>query len=151
MLLKYECEQQPNRASRVTLDGDRATRSACRCRKLDWSPTEADKESVIRTTELIGQAVGAADLGRLEFEEGRDERYWNMTTSWHQLGITRMAEGPRDGVVDPDCLVHGDAQPLRGGGQRDADRRTGQPDTDDHRAGDPARRPSQGGTGGLRR
>lgn len=106
VLLKYEAEQLPDRASRVTLT-EAADTFGLALPALNWSPGEDDKQSIIRTTEIIGQAVGAADLGRLEFEEGAKERYWNMTTSWHQLGTTRMAEGPTDGVVDPDCLLHG--------------------------------------------
>jgi choline dehydrogenase-like flavoprotein len=30
-----------------------------------------------------------------------------MTTSWHQLGTTRMAEAPGMGVCDPQGRVHG--------------------------------------------
>lgn len=106
ILLKYECEQQPSRDSRITL---LETRDAFGqpLPRLHWSPTEDDRLSLIRSTELIGQAVGAAGLGRLEFEEGREDRWWNFSTSWHQLGTTRMAPGASDGVVDPDCRVHG--------------------------------------------
>jgi choline dehydrogenase-like flavoprotein len=106
VLLKYEIEQQPTRDSRITLLETRDTLGQPLPR-LHWAPTEDDKESLIRTTELIGASVGAAGLGRLEFEEGRERRWWNFTTSWHQLGTTRMAPGPTDGVTDPDGRVHG--------------------------------------------
>jgi choline dehydrogenase-like flavoprotein len=115
VLLKYETEQQPSRDSRVRLTEATDTLGLA-LPELHWSPTEDDKRSLVRTTELIGQAVGAADLGRLEFEEGVEERYWNFTTSWHQLGTTRMAEGPSDGVVDPDCRVHGTRNLYMAGG-----------------------------------
>jgi choline dehydrogenase-like flavoprotein len=106
VLLKYEIEQQPARDSRVTLESARDAFGQPLPR-LHWAPTEDDKQSLIRTTELIGRSVGASGLGRLEFEEGREERWWNFTTSWHQLGTTRMAPGPSDGVVDADGRVHG--------------------------------------------
>jgi choline dehydrogenase-like flavoprotein len=106
VLLKYEAEQQPTRASYVELSYELDAIGLPRPH-LHWSPTEADKESIIRTAMLIGQACGRADLGRLELEEGTGERYWNMVTAWHQLGTTRMSEAPADGVVDPDCRVHG--------------------------------------------
>ena len=32
-----------------------------------------------------------------------------MHVSWHHMGTTRMAESPREGVVDADCRVHGTA------------------------------------------
>jgi choline dehydrogenase-like flavoprotein len=115
VLLKFEIEQQPTRDSRVTLGAGRDAFGQP-LPALHWAPTEDDKRSLIRTTELIGQSVGAAGLGRLEFEEGREERWWNFTTSWHQLGTTRMATGPSDGVVDPDCRVHGTANLYVAGG-----------------------------------
>jgi choline dehydrogenase-like flavoprotein len=106
VLLKYEAEQQPARASYVDLSYELDALGLPRPH-LHWSPTQADKESIIGTAMLIGQACGVADLGRLELEDGTDERYWNMVTGWHQLGTTRMSEAPSDGVVDPDCRVHG--------------------------------------------
>jgi choline dehydrogenase-like flavoprotein len=30
-----------------------------------------------------------------------------MSISWHHIGTTRMADDPREGVVDADCRVHG--------------------------------------------
>ncbi|MEM6890612.1 MAG: GMC family oxidoreductase [Pseudomonadota bacterium] len=115
MLLKYETEQQPDKASRITLT-ETQDRLGLPLPNLHWSPSEDDRQSVIRTTELIGQAVGAADLGRLAFEDGRDERYWNMVTSWHQLGTTRMSVAPSDGVVNENALVHGTQNLFVAGG-----------------------------------
>ena len=115
VLLKYEAEQQPNPASRVTLMDETDALGLPRPH-LHWAPTEADKESIIRTVALIGQACGRADLGRIELEEGADEQYWNMVTSWHQLGTTRMSVAPSDGVVDPDCRLHGTTNLYVAGG-----------------------------------
>lgn len=115
VLLKYEAEQQPDRGNRVTLMNETDALGLPRP-ELHWSPSDDDKQSIIRTAALIGQAVGAADLGRLELEEGSEARYWNMVTSWHQLGTTRMAAGPSDGVVDTDCRVHGTTNLYVAGG-----------------------------------
>ncbi len=106
VLLKYEAEQQPTRDNYVIL-GEETDAFGLPRPILNWAPSEADRDSILRTTELIGQAAGAADLGRLELEPHWDEPWWGATTSWHQIGTTRMSEGPTDGVVDPDCLVHG--------------------------------------------
>ena len=106
VLLKYEAEQQPARASYVRLT-DEVDDLGLPRPLLHWSPSEDDKQSIVRTATLIGEACGRADIGRLELEEGIEKRYWNMTTAWHQLGTTRMSAAPSDGVVDPDCRVHG--------------------------------------------
>ena len=106
VLLRYEAEQQPDSSSRVSLSqGTDAL--GLPLPTLHWSPSELDRRSLLRTVELVGQAVGAADIGRLELEKGYDQPYWNFTTAWHQLGTTRMAASPADGVVDADCLTRG--------------------------------------------
>jgi len=37
------------------------------------------------------------------------DRKWPTTLSggWHHMGTTRMHRDPKQGVVDPDCRVHG--------------------------------------------
>jgi len=37
------------------------------------------------------------------------DRQWPTTLSggWHHMGTTRMHRDPKQGVVDPDCRVHG--------------------------------------------
>jgi choline dehydrogenase-like flavoprotein len=115
LLLKYEAEQLPDRASFVSLSGQRDALGQLRA-DLHWSPTEADLDSILRTTEIIGREAGAASFGRIEFESHFDEPYWNTNTSWHQMGTTRMAAEPRNGVVDPDCRVHGSANLYVAGG-----------------------------------
>lgn len=106
LLLRYESEQRPDVRNAVTLL-QATDRLGMPLPSLNWSPTNEDRQSLIRTVELIGAAVGAADIGRIEIERGSEERYWNMTTAWHQMGTTRMSINPRDGVVDPTCRVHG--------------------------------------------
>jgi choline dehydrogenase-like flavoprotein len=115
LLLRYEAEQLPDRASYVSLSDTRDALDMPRA-DLHWSPTEADRDSILRSTILIGQEVGAAGFGRIELEPYFDERYANMNTSWHQLGTTRMARDPRNGVVDPDCRVHGSPNLYVAGG-----------------------------------
>ena len=115
LLLKYEAEQQPDRTSYVSLSDTRDELGQLRA-DLHWSPTEADLDSILRTTEIIGREVGTASFGRIEFEDHFDEPYWHTQTSWHQMGTTRMATEPRNGVVDPDCRVHGSSNLYVAGG-----------------------------------
>lgn len=115
LLLRYEIEQRPDRASYVSLS---EARDALGQRRADlrWEPGAADRESLLRSIELIGQAAGQEGLGRIEFEDHFDQPYFSTVTAWHQTGTTRMAERPEDGVVDPDGRLHGAANLYIAGG-----------------------------------
>ncbi|MEJ6396203.1 GMC family oxidoreductase [Gymnodinialimonas sp. 2305UL16-5] len=115
LLLKYEVEQRPDRDNRVTLSDERDALGQFLA-NLHWSPSDADRDSIIRTTTLIGQAVGAAGLGRVELEDHFDEPYWASNTSWHQMGTTRMSAAPEDGVVDVDGRLWGSENLYLAGG-----------------------------------
>lgn len=106
LLLRYEAELQPDKSNRVTLaDGQDELGQAQTI--LHWSPSLFDRDSIVRSTILIGQACGAAELGRVELEDHFDARYWDASTTWHALGTTRIARAPEDGVVTEDLRVHG--------------------------------------------
>lgn len=99
--------QQPNRDSRVTLGADRDALGQRRL-ALDWQLTRLDRESIVRSLELVGAVVGAAGIGRLRMLIDRDDPWpKSLTGGWHQMGTTRMSNDPRKGVVDRDCRVHG--------------------------------------------
>ncbi len=115
ILLLYEAEQQPTRDNAVTLSEERDALGQLRA-DLNWAPSDADRDSILATTTLIGQAVGAQGFGRLEFEDHFEEPYWGSYTSWHQMGTTRMATNPEDGVTDPDGRVHGSPNLYMAGG-----------------------------------
>ncbi|MFV0359650.1 GMC oxidoreductase [Tropicimonas sp.] len=106
LLLRYEAEQQPNRENFVDLLAETDELGMPRAR-LNWSPGEADRDSIVASAMLIGAACGRADLGRVELEDHFDLRYWDASTAWHHMGTTRMAQSPTGGVVDSDCLLHG--------------------------------------------
>lgn len=106
ILLKYEAEQLPDSSNGIKLT---AARDALDMPKisLHWSVSEDDIASIQRTTQIFGRAFGQAELGRLQMEDHGEDPYWGSTTAWHQLGTTRMAQEPRDGVVDKNCRVWG--------------------------------------------
>jgi choline dehydrogenase-like flavoprotein len=116
VLLRYEVEQQPTLHNRITLSG--GTRDALGLPRitLNWAPDDTARDTIVRTMELFGQYFGAAGVGRIEIERHFDEPFFASFTSWHQLGTLRMAASPRDGVVDPDCRVHGSANLFVAGG-----------------------------------
>lgn len=114
VLLRFESEELPSRHNRITLSDDRDALGLPRP-ILHWSPGDTERESMIRSTTLIGQICGANGLGRMELEDF-DRPFWGTGTSWHQLGTTRMAVSPTEGVVDPDARVHGTRNLFMAGG-----------------------------------
>jgi choline dehydrogenase-like flavoprotein len=113
-----ECiaEQAPNPESRVTLGEGRDAFGRPRAR-LAWRLSELDHRSIRRATEILGREAGRTGLGRVRVLVGRDAGAWSEwsargpwegpTSSYHHMGTTRMHEDPLQGVVDPDCRVHG--------------------------------------------
>src|SRR5262249_13949724 len=66
---------------------------------------------VLRAHELLDDSLRRAGLGRLEFRDAPEARVTAILQQakdgFHQIGTTRMASQPQDGVVDADCRVHG--------------------------------------------
>jgi choline dehydrogenase-like flavoprotein len=98
----------PNPDSRITLDDELDELGVPRPR-LHWELSREDRESTIRTLELLGAAVGQAGYGRLRLLLDEDGNEWPDDTAggYHLMGTTRMHADPRHGVVDGDCRVHG--------------------------------------------
>jgi choline dehydrogenase-like flavoprotein len=110
-------EQVPNPDSRVTLSAERDALGAPRVR-LDWRLTPADKRSVRRAQEILGEEMGRMGLARVRVALDDDDTSWSTppkdSAPWtgprggfHHMGTTRMHADPRKGVVDRDCRVHG--------------------------------------------
>ncbi len=103
--IHYHGEQLPNPESRISLREDG---TLC----VDYRYLEADVDSLLRCHELLDGELRAAGLGRIEYVGADPEAIrahtWAQTTDgFHSIGTTRMSTDPADGVVDPDCRVHG--------------------------------------------
>lgn len=99
-------EQAPNRASRVTLLGERDALGVRRSR-VDWRVGEGDHLSLRRTMQRLARELGANRLGRGAVLLN-DERPWQrLHEANHHMGTTRMGRSPETSVVDPDCRLHG--------------------------------------------
>ena len=99
-------EQVPNPLSRVTLSAER-DKFGMNCAKLDWRLQSIDLQSVIRSQEILKEAIRRAGLGRLYVQFNEDTPPKMVTGGWHQMGTTRMHTDPKKGVVDENCRVHG--------------------------------------------
>lgn len=120
-LLTSHIEQMPNRDSRVSLSDRRNALGFPRA-KLDWRFGRAERYSLQRAMELLGEEFGRAGLGRvriipdnIELEGPPFAKGASGDTGWppgvrggyHHMGTTRMGSSPRTGVVDEHCRVHG--------------------------------------------
>ena len=119
-------EQALNPDSRVMLGDDRDAFGLRRIR-FDWQLTELDYHTMQTAVLALGEHFAEADIGRIrihdwllaedpEMPDGVDIVHggeWNG--GYHQMCTTRMADDPREGVVDRDCRVHGTANLYVGG------------------------------------
>lgn len=103
--VKFVTEQLPQKASRIKL-GTELDALGQRKLEVDWCFTEHDHRSMAKTLELLTQRFADAGIGTFEF--GDDPPCLdNMTDAAHQMGTTRMANSPEEGVVDTNCRVFG--------------------------------------------
>ena len=70
-----------------------------------------DRRTALRSTEIFAAELARLGVGRVKL----DSRYKNSPlftgelqgTFGHDMGTTRMSLSPKQGVVDPECRVHG--------------------------------------------
>jgi choline dehydrogenase-like flavoprotein len=101
-------EQAPNPLSRITLGDDvdaLGQRKAC----IDWQFTALDRHSFRTAATLFGEEIARACNGRFEPNPwlADDDLPAEVHGTAHHMGTTRMADDPREGVVDRHCRVHG--------------------------------------------
>ena len=103
--VNFVVEQFPHKDSRIKL-GTELDALGQRKLEVDWRLTERDQRSMEKTLQLLTQRVQTSGLGTFDF--GNDPpSLETMTDAAHQMGTTRMASSPSEGVVDPDCRVFG--------------------------------------------
>ena len=78
-------------------------RRAC----LNWKITPQDISSVIRTQEIIGSALQKIGWGEFYRDLVEPVPPEDTHGGYHHMGTTRMHADPKQGVVDPNCRVHG--------------------------------------------
>ena len=104
----YQMEHAPDFDSRVTLDTER-DRLGMRKVLVDWRFGDMERKTLHRMNAMIAQAIGGAGLGRVREVPDDGDSGWppGVRGAWHQMGTTRMSQEPTQGVVDPNCRVHG--------------------------------------------
>jgi choline dehydrogenase-like flavoprotein len=111
-------EQAPCRENRLTLGGehDRLGMPIARAR---WRVGEAERRTLLALARETQAELAAAGLPSPRMAEwvaqGQPDHATPIDLA-HTMGTTRMAEDPKNGVVDPECRVHGIANLHVAGG-----------------------------------
>ncbi len=103
--VNFVTEQVPHQGSRIKL-GNEYDALGQRKLEVDWRFTDHDYCSMAKIVELLTQRVAEVGLGTFDFGDD-PPNLETMTDAAHQMGTTRMASRPEEGVVDPNCRVFG--------------------------------------------
>ncbi|WP_185984090.1 GMC oxidoreductase [Aureimonas mangrovi] len=108
-LFRYHAEQAPDPESRVRL-GSAQDGALLPNLSIDYRIGARDAASVVRSHVIVGRWLADTGIGRLEYlfdEEALENAVLDQALDgYHQIGITRMSQGPHEGVVNTDCRVH---------------------------------------------
>ncbi len=100
-------EPTPNPDSRVSL-GDRRDALGMKKLKLHWAIAERDLQGIDRLIGELSRWLGRSGLGRMQYSRPISaETSRSFSGGMHHIGTARMSRKPENGVVDPDCRVHG--------------------------------------------
>lgn len=77
--------------------------------KVEWRINKTDQRGYERLLQVMRSEFPRLGLGHLVEHGEYDNDGWSrsMIGGKHHMGTTRMAENPQNGVVDPECAVHG--------------------------------------------
>lgn len=106
--LHYHGEQVPRRDSTIRLSDERDVLGMRRV-ALDLRYDPRDIDVVLRAHGHWSTWFERHGVGALEYvTEDPEASVWEQAgDGFHQVGTTRMSAAPGDGVVGPDCSVHG--------------------------------------------
>ncbi|MEH3106994.1 MAG: GMC family oxidoreductase [Sphingomonas fennica] len=132
--LDVHAEQEPNRASRLTLTDARDALGMPRL-LIDWRYTAGDIRTVRTALGLLAADLRAAG-GSLDYDEGAVEMEMTRYGAYggHHIGTARMGTDPATSVVDAECRVHGIANLHLAGAAVFPHLQPGQSDVDRDRA-----------------
>ena len=107
LILIDQLEQEPDRESRVCLD-TRRDRFGQQKAAVKWEIGSSTTNSLRWFHKSLDTHLRNIKLGWIESPLISDPDYIpDYTDACHPTGTTRMSLHPKDGVVNPDCQVHG--------------------------------------------
>jgi len=106
-----QAEVAPDPNSRVMLS-DARDRLGMRKVKLDWRVGELERRTLSEFIRIVAAEFQRLGLGSFDLKQVAaldDPVAWRtmLHDSAHHMGTARMHEMPKEGVVDPNCRVHG--------------------------------------------
>ncbi|GAA2874037.1 GMC family oxidoreductase [Pseudonocardia halophobica] len=105
LTVRCQAEHAPHRDSRVTLGVDRDDLGLPTA-NVHWRFEDSDVDSIRTSLAIVGSALQARGLGRVQSTLDDTRRPTLVEGMHHHMGTTRMNADPRLGVVDADCRVH---------------------------------------------
>lgn len=109
LALRVQTEQPPAGPSRVRLSSRRDLLGA-RAPEIEWRIGEAEHRAAVTVARAVADAVARTGLARVRLVPWLEDRAAVVAAAcdyYHHAGTTRMAQRAEDGVVDPQCAVHG--------------------------------------------
>lgn len=100
------CEQSPDYGNRITL-GDARDATGMPTTRVRFRWNARDIDSVLRTQDILKEELARAGVGDLRLQRRGRYPLVAQMTAHHPSGTTRMAADAGQGVVDPECRVHG--------------------------------------------
>lgn len=108
--LQTYAEQAPNPESRVRLS-DRTDAFGVPLPRVEWRLSELDRRTARVMVHTVADEFRRLGLGTVQPEAWLDATpdAWSagVNDAYHPTGTTRMADDPKQGVVDRHCAVHG--------------------------------------------
>jgi len=106
----FSAEQSASYANSVEL-GASCDRFGVPRLKVNWNVSRSDYESIVRSLALIGSELKRLRLAEVEVPETPEELAASIGGGFfggtHAMGAARMSGSSDQGVVDPECRVHG--------------------------------------------
>ena len=75
--------------------------------KVEFRWRDFDIRSALGTQDIVQKAFEQSGIGRLRVERRDGLPLVTQMTAHHPAGTARMADDPKQGVVDRNCRVHG--------------------------------------------
>ncbi|WP_068111358.1 GMC oxidoreductase [Tropicimonas marinistellae] len=106
---RFTLEALPIPESRIRLDPKRRDRFGMPQLQVDWRLSDHDRGGIDRLRSGLVRWFDAAGIGKLSLHGATDREGFpvSMEGGKHHMGTTRMSSDPDNGVVDPDCRLHG--------------------------------------------
>jgi choline dehydrogenase-like flavoprotein len=105
--LDYNAEQTPLHDSRILLAGDK-DRFGVQKLRIDWRVCPEDIESIAASYRHMRSIFADTEVAAVAYDDDTlNERVrCAIAVGGHHIGIARMSDDPREGVVNPQCRTH---------------------------------------------